>query len=128
MTYETLKDIGGFMRKASEIRCNIDSKTVELIKFNYDVNSKEAARRFSLLPTENQFLLIWKLVNRGLIEEAIFVEATFQDLLDDDTFEEAFPISQAKETFKDLVEEIGDDDGAYALCAVIFLHWFSSWS
>ena len=116
------------MRKASEIRCNIDSKTVELIKFNYDVNSKEAVRLFSLLPSDKQFLFIWKLVNRGLIEEAIFVKASFRDLLDDDTFEEAFPISQAKEIFKDFAKEIGGDDGAYALCAVIFLHWFEDWS
>lgn len=104
------------MRKASLLRCNINNGTKEIIKWNFDVNSSEAIKNFSLLPDEEKFLFIWSIVNRATIEMPFYMAFFF-------SYQDSF-LEKSKELFDGIADKIGGDDGAYALCAVILITWF----
>jgi hypothetical protein len=123
MTYDVLKEIGGFMRKASRIRCEINNGLSETIIDCYRVDGSEAVKKFSLLPSEEQFILIWKIVNKVLIEEPLSEIGYIGDRAEHCSNEEAFSLEEAKISFKGITAIIGGDDGAYVLCAMIALYW-----
>ena len=124
MTYDILKDIGGFMRRASMLRCNINYGVAETIEEAYNIeDGKEAVKNFSLLKDEDKFLLIWKIVNIALIEEPVKRIGYLGDCAEHCSYNDAFSLREAKILFKGIAEEIGGDDGAYALCALILFYW-----